>query len=312
MKYLIPLLLCIACAACVKTNKANKPKPLETLAKLSASYCEMSRPLYIKYNEAAESKCDAALFTALHGLGCSDYVTVTQFEDNDNPGKLCRRPGCTCFDNHVEGTPGSDSGFSKDSATGMQAYLAYNPHVAMAKRIVNYGNANKWKVCNAETPADVASKCIMTPKIAIRWGKLAGVNVPSIPLLPIPTGFSAHLQIVGIVAENGIYGAIADESLKAIKGHAKREPNNLLFKAMASRFTDDIDANAVAEAALKKFPNDRLPGSQDWCEPYLYQRQEIVDGVTNPDWLPCKKEGKVHMGTDLIFLNWVLQGLPEG
>jgi hypothetical protein len=306
MRYLLLVIALLLGCSSKKDNETLTPSRIEALDKRAERYCEQSKKLYLDYDETADPNCDAALFTALHGLKC-DYVSVDQFESKDEPGKLCRRPGCTCWDNRVEGSPKSHSGFSKDQAAGMQLYLATYPDKSLVDRIVDYGKENNWVVCDADTQGGLLGSCLMSAKLITRWGDLAGKDPGSSSLTSKQTETSAHVLVMTILAENQIYGAISNKSLKHLRTQAAREPNNLVYQAALSRFSDSPQADDVARRLLEFFPED-LPTTDDYCTPYLYQRDEIRDGEVNPDWLPCKGE-RTHMGTDFLVADWVLTDL---
>lgn len=315
---LLSLSITASCGLFDKDNKINEPTALESLKERDAMVCEKSKPLFDQWGGTVDPNCDAAIFTSLHGLQCS-YVNVGIFE-SQMTGKLCRRPGCTCYDNQTNGTPTSDSGFSKDQAGGLQAFYSANPDGPLAVRVQEYGIANDWVVCKAETPADVLGKCLMSPKIVYRWAeierKAADIELEGLenqpeqddnsgPELALKADFEKHLDIVSIVTEWQLYDGISDASLKLVEQYAIEEPNNLLFQAMNARFVSG-SAEEVAQRLLDKFPSDRLATTDDWCEPYLFQRSEFRNGTTNPDWLPCGG-GRPHPGTDYLFASYVLQ-----
>lgn len=267
-------------------------------------YCLLSSTKYDE-NLTTDDSCDAALFTALHGVAC-DYVEVSQFESKEEAGKLCRRPDCGCYPDK------SKSGFSKDMATGMQLFLSRKPDSDLTNRIVNYGKSKSWVVCEAVDTQTEVSRCLMSPKIVGRWfdiqSKAEGIKLQSEQsgdAFGVPLDYQAHLQVVGILTEGELYGAISDSSLKALKSQADREPNNLLYRAADARYLEG-DTTAVAQALLKKFPADRLPTSADWCTDYLYQRDETRKGKPNNDWLPCPEEGHTFAGTDFLIAAWTL------
>ena len=311
MRYLI-LLLAISFTACnwgpwAKDNEKKDPDLADSiraeLVSRMSLYCDLSYPTYAA-SGTTEDNCDAALFTGLHGVAC-DYVEVDQFEDQTTPGKLCRRPGCTCY-------PGrSKSGFSKDMATGLQLHLSRRPNTDLVNRVISYGQDNDWVVCEAEDEATLLSRCVMSPKIVNRWFDLSDFQLvtdeegKSADGLGTPTDFRGHLQVVGILTECQLYNGISDFSLKALKAQAEREPNNLLYQAAKARYAGG-DATAIGRALLEKFPADRLPTSSDWCTEYLYQRDEKRNGEPNKDWLPCPEEGKTHPGTDFLLAAWTL------
>jgi hypothetical protein len=319
MKSVAVIIAFLLTLSCAKDNKVSAKQELPDLKNRVDLYCALSQPIYESLDRTIEPACDAALFTSLHGLSCG-YVNPENFEWLDT-GKLCRRPGCTCYDNDPapKGERRSDSGFSKDMATGMQLYYSQFPDIPLISRIRMYGNDNKWKVCDGDNPIVITSKCIMSPKIIQRWydiqQKWSSSNaIPRPPeedseefALVQPVDFQAHLQMLSVLIEHNLYGGISDNSLAAIKAQAEREPNNLLFQAMAAKFYKG-DTDRVLTLLLAKFPGDRLPTSADWCTPYLYQRDEVkADGSPNPDWAPCPGEAHTHPGTDFLLASWVLQ-----
>lgn len=307
MRYLLFLFLLSSCSfgPFKKDNEKSPPTIFEELTTRKNLYCELSRPDY-DATKAISSGCDAALWTSLHGLAC-DYVTVSQFESPVDQGRLCRRPGCMCFVNGQD--QGSKSGFSKDMATGMQLYLAIKPDAPLTQRIVDYGANNSWIVCDAVNDLERAARCAMSPKIISRWydilGKAGGLRQGEDDATLGKEGFQKHLDILSILAEDTIYGAISDLSLGTLEKWAKDAPSNLLFQAVYARFTGG-DLEKIGEDLLAKFPKDRLPTSSDWCAEYLYQRDEVINGVKTSDWLPCN-DGKMHTGTDFLLTAWVLQ-----
>lgn len=298
------------CGHFAKDNKSSDRFDFDELRERDELYCSLSAEDY-------DQECDSALFSSLHALQCS-YVDPDDYE-YEFTGKLCRQVGCTCYDNdpRPKGERGSDSGFSKDMATGMQVYFSQYPEKDFAVRVQEYGIANNWIVCDADTTADLIGKCQMSPKIVYRWAEIERKASEQSVKGPPPDqddvqltqnlGFLAHLDILSIVVECNLYGGISDSSVKTIKDQAEREPNNLLYQAMLAKFVTGDEA-AVAKKLLSKFPSDRLPTQRDWCSPYLYKRDEILPGQTNPnpDWLPCEGD-KNHPGTDYLFASWVLQ-----
>lgn len=318
MKLLLPTILFLtSCATAISVKD-----PLPELRDLKDNYCELSKPFYDQ-NQMAAHACDAIGFTALHGLGCG-YVKIAQFESKDIPGRLCRQPGCMCFDNDNDnvGKKGSASGFSKDMGIMAQAYCAtVGCSKQMLERINEYGDENKWLVCEASNPKALVSRCQMSAKIIHRWKQLLkkanGEKPTHLPISLTPnmsTDFRAHLAVVpSILAEYGLYGKISPGSVNTIKYQAKREPKNLLYQAMKVRFVGGSQEN-LAKKLVKFFPKNRLPKTEDYCTHYLYQRdyykyKEDKDGekipYRNKDWLPCKDKSE-QMGTDLILAAWVL------
>lgn len=316
MRYLIFTLL-ISCGWLAKPNKPSPRFDSSVLQVRDKMVCERSKPIYESQNKTIEKQCDAALFTSLHGLMC-DYVDPSVFELPDT-GKLCRRPGCTCWDNQDAGNgETSDSGFSKDNAAGVQAYYSAFPDKALAVRVQDYGVKNNWTVCSAKDAVVLAGKCIMSPKIIYRWAeiekKASRIELEGYENEPeedqsilnlAKVDFKAHVQVVGIITEMNLYRGISNKSLQVIKDQAAREPNNLIYQAFNAKFIEKNEAE-VRDMLLAKFPSDRLPTNEDWCTPYLYQRDEYLLGVKNPDWLPCEKK-KTHTATEYLVASYILQ-----
>lgn len=315
MKYLFLVFVLASCSYFEKDNEIEGKKDLPTLAERDALYCQLSKAKW-ETEGMALGECDAALWTSIHSLQC-DYANPSIFEYKKS-GRLCRRPGCTCFGEHASGPYKANANFSKDMATGEQLANAVNPDADMVSRVNDYGAENNWTVCKGVDVVVTISKCLMSPKIIYRWGEidrkgksLALKGLASQPeddghLLTGKTEFEGHLEIVGILTEEVLYGGISDSSLSKVKEHADREPNNLLYQAVLAKFVNG-DEEAVAEKLLAKFPADRLPGSQDWCSSYIFQRDEYREGEPNGDWLPCPEEGDTFAGTDYLFASWVLQ-----
>jgi len=314
MKTLLTLtiLFTVSCGF-FKTEEATSKKHIPELEKLSQRYCELSKPMFEKYGQTTDPYCDAALFTSLHGMGCN-YVNPFVFELEDS-GRMCRRPGCSCYDPDKTKN-GADSTFSKDMATGLQLYFSSHDDKGLADRIQMYGIENNWVVCEADSQTTKLSKCLMSSKIIYRWAEIEkkwngkSLHIDGLNLTEL-TDFPAHLHTVGIMTEWNLYGKISGNSKQFIKDQVKRDPHNLLFQAMNAAFVTG-KREEVAEMLLKRYPNDRLPTTADWCTDYPMQRDYKRDGKINADHLPCVKKGKQpkpHAGTGLILANWVLQNI---
>lgn len=311
MKYFIFLLVTITsgCGWFKKDNKATPSAHISELSDRDATYCALSKPIVESHGGTTDEHCDAALFTSLHALQCG-YANPGIFEDGTT-GKLCRRPGCTCYPKQP-GLSSSDSGFSKDMATGMQVFYSARPDKDFAKRVSGYLADNKLTACDAVDAVTLASKCVMSSKIVYRWAQVEKLGAerdrdePSDEpqALTGNTEFRAHLDILGILTEYQLYSGISNSSIDTIKEQADREPNNLLYQAMLAKFVKG-NQREIAEKLLLKFPADRLPTSDDWCTDYLYQRDEIRDGGLNKDWLPCDNK-EIHSGTDYLLVSYIL------
>ena len=309
MRFLILTLLLVSCGL-FKTEKPRESKVKDStkiaLRERAAFFCDKTESLYHSNlgNVEPAGRCDGALFTSLHSLLCS-YVTVVQFEDEKNPGKLCRDAECRCFYGDWE----SKAGFSKDMAIAFQLALAVHPDLDLVDRVIEYGEKNAWVVCDAVNEVEKGSKCIMSPKIIGRWydlqgrKKLVSQTTGEGEAIGLNTEFQAHLDIISIMSESELYGAISPTSKRTLKEQWKRVKANGLFHASYSRFVDNSQGEIAARALLEKFPSDRLPNNRDdWCDPYPEQRDP-----SDKDWAPCPNETfKEHPATDFIFTAWIL------
>lgn len=307
-----------------KEDEGFDPEVREAVIERMDLYCGLSKPKYLE-TATITDRCDAALYTGLHGMVCN-YVTITQFESAEEPGKMCRRPGCVCFQNGKD--TGSDSNWSKDMATGAQGNQAVRPDFELLSRIVKYGEDNNWVVCQGKDSTATLSKCVMSPKIISRWYDLRDRANPNLRLtsedsherylnlvetygdrqdedaIGVKTDFRAHLDILGIVNEWLIHGAISSFSMTTLRKQAEREPKNLLYQSAFTRFHGGGRTD-VAKALLEMFPADRLPTSNDWCEDYIFQRDYMRGSEVNNDWLPCDGN-HTYTGTDFLLAAWLL------
>jgi hypothetical protein len=269
----------------------------DALIQRAQLYCDLSKYKYDGVGNIEQpGKCDGALFTSLHGSLC-DYISINQFEDTELQGNLCRDPECRCFYEDY----GSKSGFSKDMASGVQFFLALHDNHQLIQRIISYGEAHNWVVCDANTRRDQLSHCLMSPKIIGRWYELSQPGRPRLPSvwIPMSKGYGAHLQIVSILIDSLLYGETSSSQNNLVKRQFQRVPQNSLFHAAYARFNDQSEQQRAATALLDRFPEDRLPNSSDWCAEYLFQRDP------GSDWLPCERQ-HTHAGTDFILAAWLL------
>ena len=304
------LLLCILTlfTSCKRDNKSQPPlaEKINAVTDKQALYCELSRPKYEK-DLYVHSQCDGLLFTSLRGIGCGD-VDVSVFQEL---GRWYRDPSHDCFiADRAEN--GSDSSISKDMLVGVFNYLWWAKDSKAVDDTIKYGEAHDWVMGDAETDADLISKCLLSPGlINILYDmqdELDGGNLSSTrsttDVIGRNTGFRAHLDVLHILLSGSLYSGLADSELETLKDQADREPYNALFQASYHTFSDG-NQDVAADLLLNEqyFPSDRLPTSDHRCEEYLFQRDK-----DDSDWAPCPDQGKIHSGTDLIFAASVLNG----
>jgi hypothetical protein len=224
------------------------------------------------------------------------------WENPDKPGQWHRDPDRSCF---LNGAPnGSASSISRDMFLGLWHSLWETKDKANVDEIVAYGEANNWIMGEAKDNETLLSRCLLTPQlISTLLGmrdKLSGavaLRRGEDDAIGINTGFRAHLDVLRILLNHKVFGAITDIEKYTLTEQAKRQPNNALFVAASEKFNG---GTAALDLLLDSshFPDDRLPNNHDeHCINYLHSRDE-----ESSDWQPCKEEPlHVHDGTDFVF-----------
>ena len=101
----------------------------------------------------------------------------------------------------------------------------------------------------------------------------------------VNTGFRAHLDVLRILLNSRVRGAISDLELGTLKAQAERQPHNALFIGAYEKFTGGSKAIDLL-LSEKHFPKDKLPNNHEQhCINYLFSRDEESE-----DWIPCKDE----------------------
>lgn len=316
IQLLIILAVSLACG-----KKDNEPKPsvltsgyTELKAKAD-KYCELAYPSYQQLGYV-HSKCDGSGFTSLHAVACNAVTPIDLSVFSDSQGKLYRDPKHECF---LTGESASES--SKDMVL-MRAIAAYiQKDKAWIDSFLQFAKYRNYVFCEAKNVETKISRCILSPDLKnLLEGaskKLAGEN-PGEPmeenvergitdLLPINTGFQAHLEVLKIWLSGHVHGGITDYQKKILELQADRQPDNALFQAVYATYDDGNMANVIDQlkGMTDYFPDDRLPTSSEYCTGYLFQRDK-----DNKDWVPCS-DGETHSGTDFAFTTFVIGGLTK-
>lgn len=301
--------LFIACSG--EHNDAHFAKEPSTQVREKLTvYCEKSRAEFLARKWAVD-ECDGLLFTSLRGIACGD-IDIEAFESTVEPGQWYRNPKKDCYVADKVGEQGSDSTISKDMYVGLSAYLVHTKDSNALHRTIDFGERRSWVVGEAKDAATLASKCFITPSLqemlkqSLRFlgaGIVEGPN-SSDAVLPVSTGFRAHLDVLAILVRGKTLGHISQLDLNTLKDQAKRSPRNALFLAAKARY-DDGDF-ALARAILLDpalFPEKELPTNANYCTTYLWQRDDDPS-----DWAPC---GDAHTwdGTDYVFAAAITEGL---
>lgn len=266
-------------------------------------YCELSKADY-QAKKYVHSKCDGAGFTSLYSVRCGD-VDLSVFEDLST-GKPYRSPSHDCFANGE-----SKSEYSRDMLLMRMVAAWVDKDIEWVNRIISYGEKNSWVICNAIDDAIKVGRCVVSPALYFvlydmqdrMSGKtlLLTMNRESDDAVGLKFGFEAHLDVLRIWLEGEVYGALTAAQLTRLEAYAGRENQNALFLAAYAKYANGDMSHAAA--ALDRYPKDRLPGSADWCEEYLWQRDQTSD-----NWKTCPAEGEIFSGTDYNFTIYMMSG----
>lgn len=305
---LLLLTICLAFSACKRDNKPVESTTSEALANKKAFYCEQGKRI-LSERGFMDDRCDSLLFTSLWATACGvSLVDISQWEDP--AGKWHRNPERDCF---KDGQPnGSASTISRDMFLGLWHLLWSKKDGMDIREIREYGEANNWIMGEAKDSETLLSRCLLTPQLitllkemdAKLGGQVASnlVQDNSGDALPVNTGFRAHLDILRIMLNSRVYGAITDSEKSLLKSQAERQPSNALFVAAYERYYGGTKAHGLL-LDESHFPGDRLPTSAEHCQNYLFSRDQESD-----DWKPCA-EAREHDGTDFVFAAWVALNL---
>lgn len=298
LKYLLILFLLVSC------TKSEKKEPLSAPDALLEK-----RDLYLSLqlqalNEHgyAHDKCDSLGFTALcKAAGGCPAADLFASEDN---GRWYRSPEKDCFD---KGESRSD--FSKDMALMLFVQLYRNNDLLTLARFKTYVEANRYVLGRPINTAEGISRVIMSPGLILTMERLykhlsdswSGTPIPAenqaLPV--INRGFLAHLDVLKIWLDGELTGATDDVADFVLRSQVERQPKNAIFQAAYHAYRDG-DQSKTVEILFDEslFPSDRLPGSQDRCEEYLFQRDY------GDDWKPCEK-GQTHDAVDFLVAGMI-------
>lgn len=303
MKWLIYAMLLAACGPQHSTVPTHEiPGPL--LAK---------RDLYLNLVQREQGHagfvgldaCDSVLYSGLLRVGGAAVdLTAARLAD----GSWTRNPTRDCY---ADG--GSDSTFSRDMYLGLLWYAYTTRDLPLVQSILDYCNAHTTNIgvgCVFGKGSILDPKYIISPNLLATTHELlkflGGEDHPfarnvytreSTGLI----GFQAHLAVIHILLRGAIIGHISSPNLDVLHEQADRQPKNALFQLAYHKFNDGILDEAYRYLLTNEyFPLDRLPSSDDRCEPYLFQRD------MGADWEPCN-DHKIHPGVDFLFAMKMLE-----
>lgn len=297
MKFIIALSILLTSCGYFKRKheEAKTINPLEQLHEKTILYRSLNKNVGDAHGYIG-GKCDSGGFTSLCkvGGGCG-RADIFASESKTEPGRWYRNPDQNCFPSE------SRTDDSNDQALMRLIYFVSIDHKEAAKREKDYLEKNSWVLGRHDGSGEgVSATQFAYFNALIDWvgGKSLTQTTDEIGIL---TGYRGHLQVLSILLNGMIHGAINDIEMSILRKQADRQPRNALYHAALHKYTDGVQDQALSILLDEKlFPADRLPQSSDRCEEYLFQRDDEPR-----DWAPCE-DGKTHSGTDLMFTAYVL------
>ncbi len=298
MRYLFLLVLVLGCQK--PDNKPTELTPQEKITAKQRFYRLLAGTVRDEHGAVLSDECDSAHFSTLEAV-VSDGVDLRAFVDLS--GKEHRRPldKVECFPR--------DSG--SESAKEMYGYGALyamkKKDLAWVEDRYQYGVKHQWVMGEGDL-----SRVFLTPsgraELAQAIDGLGGDKYQE-RILPVPRpfglrGYEAFIQEVGVLFEGVRFGAITDDSRRVIADHAGRNPHNAMFACMAARWAGgSLDRAQTLLLNPAIFPEDRLPGSADYCERWITQREDDDTG-----WQPCPDQNRTHPAGAFLLAAAVCQG----
>lgn len=301
----ILLISSISLVSCKRDNKPVESTTSDELATKKAFYCEQGKRV-LSERGFMDDKCDSLLFTSLWAVACEPSFSVQEWEDPEFPGKWHRNPQRDCY---LNGAPnGAASSISRDMMLGLWHLLWSKQDKENIRDLIAYGEKNNWVMGEAKDLETLISRATLSPQLISLLYAMEGsaeLTQQSDDAIGVNTGFRAHLDVLRILLNSRVRGAISDLELGTLKAQAERQPHNALFVGAYERFKGGSKAIDLL-LSEKHFPKDKLPNNHDQhCINYLFSRDEESE-----DWVPCKDEPfKEHDGTDFVFAAWVISNL---
>lgn len=237
--------------------------------------------------------CDSVMFTALYAAagGQANVLAAEGY-----PGAWYRDPTHTCYD---RGAAASD--ISEDMLLGIMAWAWQTNQPDVAQRIQDFARSNAFVMGRGDI-----SRTFMRPALYSTLKGILGSGPPQQTTnvdIPILSGFAGHLQVLHGLLDASIFGA-SDLGISVFRRQAARQPRNAFFQAVYHLYTDgDQTAAGALLADDMMFPVEHLPTEAEYCEDYLYQRDDAPK-----DWSPCNEGQKPHSGAELLFTLLVAEG----
>lgn len=303
-KYFILILLLISCGK--KYTPKNFENPKITQLKIKhKKYLMLSKKHTDEMGWVLDTKCDGLLFNSLYAVAGGQAKIEAAY---DGKGKWFRHHTKNCYPNS------SASTISRDMFAGLYIWILVNKKSNLINEIIAHGESNinrlgGWVMGEGDQHRISIRGAGQANAYNIRYAltKVSHIKRKIKNIYGRSEEYQAHLQVLDIYLRYLLTNKLSNYEFKTLKRHAQREPNNSLFNAVYGKFVGDKDSaiNTLLNESL--FPANRLPSSDDRCEPYLWQRNQYRNGQVNPDWLPCsEKGGDTHNGVDFLFASYII------
>lgn len=258
----------------------------------------------------SETNCDWLLFQSLTEAIRGTTGNIERAEGK--PGQWFRTPEHDCYPER------SASSISRDMLLGLAVYLWQTGNSQKdADEVVAYADNHDGDMGEGES-ANIGIRPVLYntfKSIAAKFGEIPlppktlnpDVNSDGTGLTDIQQGFESHILVLHIFSRGLIYGELSTIEMRLLESQAERQPRNAFFQAVYHKFLDG-DQTAAIKGLMDEslFPTESLPTNEQYCEPYLWQRDE------GKDWEPCE-EKKAHTGADfLVAATVVRNGFREG
>lgn len=246
------------------------------------------------------SDCDWLLFQSLTDAALNVTGNVEAAEGE--PGRWFRTPGHDCLP-----TGRSKSDISRDMLLGLSLYLWQTDGRQDMQDVVDYADAHEGVMGQGElSRTQILLTLYHTYKAMLaRVGHIPlppkidnpniDADVQSLAEMALLTGFEAHLTVLHIFLRGLVYGELSQLELEILSSQAERQPRNAFYQAVYHKFLDGDQTAAVAALMDETlFPKESLPTADNYCTPWLWQRDD------GEDWQPCP-DAPAHTGGDWIF-----------
>lgn len=293
------IVLILALLGCGR-HEPSRSQPALSLQAKAELYSHLVTQVQDENGFVDTYQCNAVQRSALLGAsGFGRHVRLRSAFDPSVPGRMYRRPTSypECFANGE-----SRSTVSPDEFLGAFHLIWRNRDLALAEEIWDYGQRRGWtmgddRIGGAHTlmkPRQVSLLASLIKRLGGRDHNERHYHAPSYGQCE---GFECALQIYEVTLRGEIEGSLTNAERGALKQAADRQKSNPLAQAAWHLYSDGDQSEATRLLMeLPRYPNDRLPSSQDVCDPWPVQRDDDSSSLN-----PCQEEKRVHSGGDWLF-----------